>query len=109
MMLRGRHRGLPVAIDRAILLPFEFGAGGKKDDEFFGADRTHGDDIIDDEDTNANTNANAATHHGGVDNSGIHDGGGKTKNVGMNGSARELDEARAASLGNYIPEEDPIR
>jgi hypothetical protein len=28
-MLRGRHRGLPVAIDRAILIPFEF----KKDQE----------------------------------------------------------------------------
>jgi len=24
-MLRGRHRGLPIAIDRAILLPSEFG------------------------------------------------------------------------------------
>lgn len=24
-MLRGRHRGLPVAIDRAVLLPNEFG------------------------------------------------------------------------------------
>jgi len=24
VMLRGRHRGLPVAIDRAVLLPFEF-------------------------------------------------------------------------------------
>jgi Trk/Ktr/HKT type cation transporter len=23
-MLRGRHRGLPVAIDRAVLLPFEY-------------------------------------------------------------------------------------
>ena len=23
-MLRGRHRGLPVAIDRAVILPFEF-------------------------------------------------------------------------------------
>ena len=23
-MLRGRHRGLPVAIDRAVMLPFEF-------------------------------------------------------------------------------------
>jgi hypothetical protein len=27
-MLRGRHRGLPVAIDRAVVLPFEF----KRDD-----------------------------------------------------------------------------
>lgn len=24
-MIRGRHRGLPVAIDRAVLLPFEYG------------------------------------------------------------------------------------
>ncbi len=24
-MLRGRHRGLPVAIDRAVLLPAEYG------------------------------------------------------------------------------------
>jgi len=24
VMLRGRHRGLPVAIDRAVLLPFEY-------------------------------------------------------------------------------------
>lgn len=23
-MIRGRHRGLPVAIDRAVVLPFEF-------------------------------------------------------------------------------------
>jgi hypothetical protein len=23
-MLRGRHRGLPVAIDRAVVLPFEY-------------------------------------------------------------------------------------
>jgi hypothetical protein len=31
-MIRGRHRGLPVAIDRAVMLPFEFklkkGKGG---------------------------------------------------------------------------------
>lgn len=32
VMLRGRHRGLPVAIDRAIMLPHEF----KKDGEFDG-------------------------------------------------------------------------
>lgn len=25
MMLRGRHRGLPVAIDRAVTLPMEYG------------------------------------------------------------------------------------
>ena len=24
VMLRGRHRGLPVAIDRAVVMPFEF-------------------------------------------------------------------------------------
>ncbi len=23
-MLRGRHRGLPIALDRAVLLPYEF-------------------------------------------------------------------------------------
>lgn len=26
-MLRGRHRGLPVAIDRAVMLPYEFKEG----------------------------------------------------------------------------------
>jgi len=30
-MLRGRHRGLPVAIDRAVMLPLEF---QKSDDDF---------------------------------------------------------------------------
>jgi len=30
VMLRGRHRGLPVAIDRAVVLPAEF---GKKDQD----------------------------------------------------------------------------
>ena len=43
VMLRGRHRGLPVAIDRAIMLPHEF----KKDDEGDGnnedTDSTFGD------------------------------------------------------------------
>lgn len=30
-MIRGRHRGLPVAIDRAVMLPLEF---QKSDDDF---------------------------------------------------------------------------
>ena len=35
VMLRGRHRGLPVAIDRAVILPFEFrqNPNGEDDDE----------------------------------------------------------------------------
>ncbi|WVR05584.1 hypothetical protein IAU60_002603 [Kwoniella sp. DSM 27419] len=33
VMLRGRHRGLPVAIDRAILLPTEYSRIGKQPDE----------------------------------------------------------------------------
>lgn len=34
-MLRGRHRGLPVAIDRAVVLPFEYrkSPGDGNDDE----------------------------------------------------------------------------
>lgn len=32
VMLRGRHRGLPVAIDRAVILPFEF--RGAQDESF---------------------------------------------------------------------------
>ncbi|KAI0827951.1 cation transport protein-domain-containing protein [Trametes gibbosa] len=31
VMLRGRHRGLPVAIDRAVMLPYEFQHGGAQD------------------------------------------------------------------------------
>ncbi|RPD57724.1 hypothetical protein L226DRAFT_512491 [Lentinus tigrinus ALCF2SS1-7] len=39
VMLRGRHRGLPVAIDRAVMLPYEFKEGlqdgrGMETDEF---------------------------------------------------------------------------
>ncbi|KAK7057587.1 potassium transport protein [Favolaschia claudopus] len=33
VMLRGRHRGLPVAIDRAVMLPFEFSASRDIDAE----------------------------------------------------------------------------
>lgn len=32
-MLRGRHRGLPVAIDRAVMLPIEFGDHFEQDEE----------------------------------------------------------------------------
>lgn len=32
VMLRGRHRGLPVAIDRAVLLPGELGEGEEMDE-----------------------------------------------------------------------------
>lgn len=32
-MLRGRHRGLPVAIDRAVMLPFEFQQSREEDDQ----------------------------------------------------------------------------
>jgi len=31
VMIRGRHRGLPVAIDRAVLLPAEYKKGGEDD------------------------------------------------------------------------------
>ncbi|KAJ7647734.1 cation transport protein-domain-containing protein [Roridomyces roridus] len=31
VMIRGRHRGLPVAIDRAVMLPMEFGQKGDED------------------------------------------------------------------------------
>ncbi|KAJ6631576.1 hypothetical protein B0H10DRAFT_501280 [Mycena sp. CBHHK59/15] len=31
-MLRGRHRGLPVAIDRAVMLPIEFASKSDVDD-----------------------------------------------------------------------------
>ena len=30
-MLRGRHRGLPVALDRAVRLPEEVGLGGREE------------------------------------------------------------------------------
>ncbi|KAF8633452.1 hypothetical protein AX17_004621 [Amanita inopinata Kibby_2008] len=33
VMLRGRHRGLPVAIDRAVMLPNEFPRDGNDDDD----------------------------------------------------------------------------
>lgn len=42
-MLRGRHRGLPVAIDRAVLLPSEY----KEDDN---SDNEGSDDDIDNSD-----------------------------------------------------------
>ena len=32
VMLRGRHRGLPVAIDRAVMLPFEFQPATSQDE-----------------------------------------------------------------------------
>ena len=32
-MIRGRHRGLPVAIDRAVMLPFEFKKADEMNDE----------------------------------------------------------------------------
>lgn len=35
-MLRGRHRGLPVALDRAVLLPHEF----RRDDNVTGYNET---------------------------------------------------------------------
>ena len=31
-MIRGRHRGLPVAIDRAVVLPYEFKVKNDKSD-----------------------------------------------------------------------------
>ncbi|KZT50397.1 hypothetical protein CALCODRAFT_461759 [Calocera cornea HHB12733] len=36
VMLRGRHRGLPVAIDRAVVLPWEFEHNKKSDDLPYG-------------------------------------------------------------------------
>jgi len=38
VMLRGRHRGLPVAIDRAVVLPWEFEQKRKKEDDPIDAD-----------------------------------------------------------------------
>lgn len=38
VMLRGRHRGLPVAIDRAVILPFEF----RNNDNFDHHDQDNG-------------------------------------------------------------------
>ncbi|PCH35574.1 hypothetical protein WOLCODRAFT_91613 [Wolfiporia cocos MD-104 SS10] len=51
VMLRGRHRGLPVAIDRAVMLPFEFRkpqedtAAGTFDTEFGNKTISNGDAI----------------------------------------------------------------
>ena len=42
VMLRGRHRGLPVAIDRAVLLPGEHLAIAEEEDAQIRADRTRG-------------------------------------------------------------------
>ena len=33
VMLRGRHRGLPVAIDRAVMLPHEYEEAQRKKDD----------------------------------------------------------------------------
>ena len=40
VMLRGRHRGLPVAIDRAVLLPGEHLGAAEEEDARLRADRT---------------------------------------------------------------------
>ncbi|KAI5119163.1 hypothetical protein M0805_008646 [Coniferiporia weirii] len=42
VMLRGRHRGLPVAIDRAVMLPFEFKKAGITRETDDGADLSDG-------------------------------------------------------------------
>ena len=39
VMLRGRHRGLPVAIDRAVLLPGEYLAAAEEEDATIRAER----------------------------------------------------------------------
>jgi hypothetical protein len=45
VMLRGRHRGLPVAIDRAVMLPFEFASSRRGTD----SDEDNGNNVRDDE------------------------------------------------------------
>jgi Cation transport protein len=47
VMLRGRHRGLPVAIDRAVMLPLEFKML-EKDQEATSAATTNGDAKLND-------------------------------------------------------------
>jgi Trk-type K+ transport system membrane component len=39
-MLRGRHRGLPVAIDKAVLLPREEQNDAEEDDELIRMERS---------------------------------------------------------------------
>ena len=56
-MLRGRHRGLPVAIDRADMLPFEF--RGDSLDTF---EDGYGDDITD-ENLTSQSSDNTSQHH----------------------------------------------
>ena len=56
-MLRGRHRGLPVAIDRAVMLPFEF--RGDSQDTF---EDGYGDDITD-ENLTSQSSDNTSQHH----------------------------------------------
>ncbi|KAK0226367.1 cation transport protein-domain-containing protein [Armillaria fumosa] len=48
VMIRGRHRGLPVAIDRAVMFPMEFasGEGGEDDEEVDDAAVDENDDAI---------------------------------------------------------------
>ncbi|KAI9759319.1 MAG: hypothetical protein M4579_002448 [Chaenotheca gracillima] len=41
VMIRGRHRGLPVAIDRAVLLPGEHLAAAEEEDAMIRMERTH--------------------------------------------------------------------
>ena len=41
-MLRGRHRGLPVAIDRAVMLPFEFQSNEDTPDNETPMEEDHG-------------------------------------------------------------------
>lgn len=40
VMLRGRHRGLPVALDRAVELPVGEGYGGGAEEEDWGVRRS---------------------------------------------------------------------
>lgn len=56
VMLRGRHRGLPVAIDRAVMLPFEF-----RDDYQDTLDESYADDFGDN--MTSQSSDNNSQHH----------------------------------------------
>ena len=57
-MLRGRHRGLPVALDRAVLLPHEF----KKVTSSAGLGEDDGDRVAEGTDRDAIAESNGLVH-----------------------------------------------
>lgn len=62
-MIRGRHRGLPVAIDRAVMLPHEFSKKDKGDTE----EPVHQDDETEDEDEQLEMHRSEAAERSGQD------------------------------------------